>query len=57
MALTAGVVMLTTATVTILFTYFILCAEEYRLCLIHRLSTICFGTDYYSWTDGIGEHS
>ncbi|KAF8235984.1 hypothetical protein L208DRAFT_1422169 [Tricholoma matsutake] len=30
MALTAGVVMLTTATVTILFTYFILCAEEYR---------------------------
>jgi len=30
MALTASVVMLTTATVTILFTYFILCAEEYR---------------------------
>ncbi|KAG9086875.1 hypothetical protein FS749_003307, partial [Ceratobasidium sp. UAMH 11750] len=29
-ALTAGVVLLTTATVTILFTYFILCAEEYR---------------------------
>ncbi|GLB37446.1 putative endomembrane protein 70 [Lyophyllum shimeji] len=30
LALTAGVVTLTTATVTILFTYFILCAEEYR---------------------------
>ncbi|KAL1718886.1 hypothetical protein EV715DRAFT_252107 [Schizophyllum commune] len=30
LALTAGVVALTTATVTILFTYFILCAEEYR---------------------------
>jgi transmembrane 9 superfamily protein 2/4 len=29
-ALTAGVVALTTGTVTILFTYFILCAEEYR---------------------------
>jgi transmembrane 9 superfamily protein 2/4 len=30
-ALTAGIVTLTTATVSILFTYFILCAEEYRL--------------------------
>ena len=30
LALTAGVVALTTATITILFTYFILCAEEYR---------------------------
>ncbi|TDL24197.1 Nonaspanin [Rickenella mellea] len=30
LALTAGVVALTTATVTILFTYFNLCAEEYR---------------------------
>ncbi|KAI0045275.1 Nonaspanin TM9SF [Auriscalpium vulgare] len=30
LALTAGVVALTTATVTILFSYFILCAEEYR---------------------------
>lgn len=30
LALTAGVVGLTAATVTILFTYFILCAEEYR---------------------------
>ena len=34
LALTAGVVALTTATVTILFTYFILCAEEYRYVLI-----------------------
>ncbi|KAF9227325.1 Nonaspanin [Gyrodon lividus] len=30
LVLTAGVVSLTTGTVTILFTYFILCAEEYR---------------------------
>lgn len=30
LALTAFVVGLTTATVTILFTYFTLCAEEYR---------------------------
>ena len=30
LALTAGVVSLTTATVSILFTYFVLCAEEYR---------------------------
>ena len=30
LSLTAGVVALTTGTVTILFTYFILCAEEYR---------------------------
>ena len=40
MALTASVVMLTTATVTILFTYFILCAEEYRLRLIHTSTAI-----------------
>lgn len=30
LALTAGVAALTTATVSILFTYFLLCAEEYR---------------------------
>ncbi|KAF9528449.1 Nonaspanin [Crepidotus variabilis] len=30
LALTAGVVALTTATVSILFTYFLLCSEEYR---------------------------
>ncbi|KAF9501505.1 hypothetical protein BDN71DRAFT_1380032 [Pleurotus eryngii] len=30
LALTAGIVALTSATVTILFTYFLLCAEEYR---------------------------
>lgn len=29
-ALTAAVVVITTATVSILFTYFILCSEEYR---------------------------
>lgn len=30
LALTAGLVVLTTATATMLFTYFILCSEEYR---------------------------
>lgn len=30
LALTAGAIALTTATVTILFVYFLLCAEEYR---------------------------
>ncbi|KAJ7218032.1 Nonaspanin TM9SF, partial [Mycena pura] len=35
LALTAGIVALTTATVTILFTYFILCAEEYRYAFLH----------------------
>ncbi|KAG9038037.1 hypothetical protein FRB95_002965 [Tulasnella sp. JGI-2019a] len=30
LSLTAGIVVLTTATVSILFTYFMLCAEEYR---------------------------
>ena len=34
LALTAAVVALTTATVTILFTYFILCAEDYRYVLL-----------------------
>jgi uncharacterized membrane protein len=34
LALTAGVVALTTGTVTILFTYFNLCAEEYRCVLL-----------------------
>jgi hypothetical protein len=56
MALTAGVVMLTTATVAILFTYFILCAEEYRSRLFYRLFAICCDTDYLP-TDGIGEPS
>lgn len=36
LALTAGVVALTTATVSILFTYFLLCAEEYRCVLRAR---------------------
>lgn len=34
LALTAGVVGLTTATVSILFTYFLLCSEEYRYIII-----------------------
>lgn len=47
LALTAGVVGLTTATVTILFTYFVLCAEEYRysvtslVCHVRAL-TVCY---------------
>ena len=43
LALTAAVVALTTATVTILFTYFILCAEDYR-CVCRRLSHPCSPT-------------
>jgi len=39
LALTAGVVALTTATVTILFTYFVLCAEEYRFVNKQRFET------------------
>lgn len=40
-ALTAFVVALTTATVSILFAYFILCAEEYRYGLSTSLSKVC----------------
>jgi transmembrane 9 superfamily protein 2/4 len=48
LALTAGVVALTTATVTILFTYFMLCAEEYRsdllsLCISVAAVLTCTG--------------
>lgn len=35
LALTAGVMALTTATVSILFTYFLLCAEEYRYVILY----------------------
>lgn len=50
LALTAGVVGLTTATVTILFTYFVLCAEEYRcafylfrgLTVTSNLTILCY---------------
>jgi hypothetical protein len=55
LALTAGVVALTTATVTILFTYFILCAEEYRY---RSFST--YSRSYQSINcvaDGTGGHS
>jgi transmembrane 9 superfamily protein 2/4 len=44
LALTAGVVGLTTATVTILFTYFVLCAEEYR-CACMLLTIVGLVTD------------
>lgn len=40
LALTASIVLLTTATVSILFTYFILCAEEYRWVDTHKLSNL-----------------
>lgn len=40
LALTAGVVALTTATVTILFTYFLLCAEEYRYVSFHSVQAV-----------------
>lgn len=50
LALTAGVVSLTTATVTILFTYFLLCAEEYRY--VYPAVRSVRVTD--ALTDGIG---
>ena len=50
LALTAGVVGLTTATVSILFTYFMLCAEEYRF--VHFLIAIKFSNQ--SCSGGIG---
>ena len=40
LALAAGVVGLTTATVSILFTYFLLCAEEYRSARLLQSGTI-----------------
>lgn len=54
LALTAGVVSLTTATVSILFTYFVLCAEEYRYVLKCFYVVICSSQ---SMTAGTGEHS
>jgi hypothetical protein len=54
LALTAGVVGLTTATVTILFTYFVLCAEEYRYaCMFLTI----FGFITYSFLGGTGAPS
>ena len=50
LALTAGVVSLTTATVTILFTYFLLCAEEYR-CVDSYVWSVRVT---YALIDGIG---
>jgi len=58
LALTSGVMGLTTATVSILFTYFMLCAEEYRfdksfelnLILAFSLPTIG-GTGEHSWLE------
>lgn len=55
LALTAGVVGLTTATVTILFTYFVLCAEDYRYVSCSRfIDTLA---NHAFLTDGTGEHS
>lgn len=53
LALTASVVALTTATVTILFTYFLLCAEEYRWVSMLFLSF----NDLRLNIGGIGDHS
>ena len=50
LALTAGIVSLTTATVTILFTYFLLCAEEYRCVDLY----VWFVHATYTPADGIG---
>lgn len=53
LALTAGVVGLTAATVTILFTYFILCAEEYRYVFKLALSSK-LTYEFLGNADGIG---
>jgi len=53
LALTAGIVSLTTATVTILFTYFCLCAEEYRYAYLLTIS-LCRSKLV---VDGNGVHS
>ena len=54
LALTAGVVGLTTATVTILFTYFVLCAEEYRCaCMLLAI----FGFIDHTFLGGTGAPS
>lgn len=53
LALTAGVVALTTATVTILFTYFILCAEEYR----YKHMAFSIVAELKFSIDGIGDRS
>jgi len=49
LALTAGVVSLTTATVTILFTYFNLCAEEYRCVELHLFVTRDLDSFRWHW--------
>lgn len=49
LALTAGVVALTTATVTILFTYFILCAEEYRYVQPLRSKNVLIRPHRWHW--------
>ncbi|KAH9485413.1 Transmembrane 9 superfamily member 7 [Psilocybe cubensis] len=53
LALTAGVVALTTATVTILFTYFLLCAEEYRQAWHWRSFLIGGGSAFWVMTYGL----
>lgn len=55
LALTAGIVGLTTATVTILFTYLNLCAEEYRY--EAQFSSSHFILNLSIVADGIGVHS
>jgi len=57
LALTAGIVSLTTATVTILFTYFCLCAEEYRYAYTLTVSAGIFTAQLNSIIDGNGVHS
>lgn len=56
LALTAGVVALTTATVTILFTYFLLCAEEYRCVSFHAMQAMHLLISHVV-TGGTGERS
>jgi len=49
LALTAGVVGLTTATVSILFTYFLLCSEEYRYDITSSSHEQCLPDYRWHW--------
>lgn len=53
LAMTTVVVALTTATVTILFVYFLLCAEDYR----YVFTSQCLSCLLHMFLDGTGEHS
>lgn len=52
LALTAGAIAMTTATITILFIYFLLCAEEYRCA---GLFVLLLTSTYHMHVGGTGD--